>query len=114
MKRGDGVIILALALAALAVSWAVAQEPPKSSAAEPEGSVSLGPVEHVGAFGNTGEVKPLTYDERELCKDAPLNSFGPRCEGFTWSRDSLGLKIEKRSAVGKEPNPLVFGFLGFL
>jgi hypothetical protein len=114
MKKGDGVIVMVLALVAFSVAWAIAQEPPRPPSVEPEGVVSLGPVEHVGGFGNTGEPAPLNSDGKALCRDAPLNSFGSRCEGYTWVRDSSGNKIERRIAVGKDPLDLNFGFLGFL
>ena len=126
-KKGDIVIIMALALAALAVSWAVAQVPPSPGPLPPNpvpvppivptlpvytGTATMGPVEQIGATGNTGGLSPLQEEARKgLCRDAPLNSFGSACEGYTWHKDLDGTNVELRTKRGGFPIPQ-FGFLG--
>ncbi len=116
MRKGDGVIVLALSLIALAVAWAVAQEPPRSPLPPPGGvplpdtSIIMGPVSHVGPTGFTGG---LTEDGKGLCRDAPLNSFGPLCEGYTWSKVN-GTPTEWRTRRGGAPDFAKGQFFGFM
>jgi len=112
-RKGDGVVVMALALIAFAVAWAVAQEPPQAppgALPEPQGSTSMGPVVQIGPTGYTGG---LNDGGKALCRDAPLRSFGSACEGYTWGRAG-GVPVEWRSKVGGFPDPTRGQFFGFM
>jgi hypothetical protein len=59
---------------------------------------------------NMGTIDPMTILDSErnqraaglvgLCEAAPLNSFGPACEGITWVRDSLNQRLDLRIGLG--------------
>lgn len=110
MRKGDAVIVLALGLIAFAVAWAVAQEPPAPTPLGgvplPDTAVTIGPVEQIGP---TGFVGALSEDGKALCRDAPLNSFGSACEGYTWGRVG-GAPKEFRTKRGGYPT-VNLGFL---
>lgn len=82
MERRERVLLV-LAAVALLVWWGTAA----AESPELEDTSSLGPLEPVGPIGNTNPVPGVDYnaDTAALCRCAPLNSFGPACEGYTWA-----------------------------
>lgn len=70
---------------------------------EPSGRGIVGPVQQVGPIGNT-----FSDDVKCLCETAPLNSFGPACEGWTWRRDASGRPVELRHRRGTACKQNVF------
>ncbi len=71
------------------------------------GVVTIGPVEQVGAIGNTiapgGMDLPSPWTSDILCKGAPLNSFAERCKGITWTDSpDTGYPIDLRSKVSQQ------------
>ena len=97
MTERERVALAVLLLAGLVVIIA-------SARAEPVGVVTLDPIEPVGPIGNTD---PLGGARDWLCDCAPLNSFGPACEGKNWIQIpafglGLSLPTELRTRIPAE------------
>lgn len=77
MSDADRVAVAVLVIALVVIA--------SSAKAAPVGVATFDPIEPVGPTGNT-DPNYFNQATADLCACAPLRSFGPACEGYTWLR----------------------------
>jgi len=87
--------ILVIGLVIIALAFWLSRA---SSQTPTTGTATMGPLTPIGPTGNTAPESVV-----QLCMAAPLNSFGPACEGISWDTIS-GAKVDRRTAPTPVPD----------